>query len=490
MAWNPCFEAAFRPRAVAVAGASRDPGIRFDFVAVLQQAGFAGNIYPVNPKADGSKINGLKVYPDLASIPEPVDLVIVSVPSPAVPTVLEDCITANITNVHIFTAGFKETGQENGIELERRIQEIADKGGLCVVGPNCMGLHIPAARVTTWPAVAFTESGSVAMLSQSGGHAGQFVRLSSQLGVGLSKVVSYGNASVLDGIDFLEYLATDSETQIICMYMEGTRDGGKLTAMVREINKHKPVIVWKGGLTEWGSRAVFSHTGSLGGEKQVWDAFYRQTGAIRADSVEELVDLAIAFRYLAPPSGRRAALMGAGGGNSVAGADVCAREGLELPLLRTRTLEELKKIIPSDGTFIRNPLDIGVVIWDINLLLQALEPVAADPVIDTVIFSQFVGVPPRLRQTLDVDAQREFAENQAKTVMDRLIEFAKGNSHQKPLIVVLQEGAGGAAPGQIEGIQQKLLREGIPAYRSLERASRALSRFLQYHEFHKRAGEG
>lgn len=498
MGWDPEFEVAFNPKTLAVVGAQREPPPWGDFVANLRRAGFPGHIYPINPRAAGEEIRGLKAYPNLVSVPEPIDLVIVTVPARDVPSVLEDCIAANAKNVHIFTAGFKEMGDEKGIALEEKLLEIAKRGGLRIVGPNSMGLHIPASRLTTWD-IFSPESGPVAFLSQSGGHAGMFTSEGLRFGIRFSKVVSYGNALGLDSTDFLEYLATDPETGIICMYLEGVRDGRKLTTLVREINRTKPVIIWKGGLTEWGAKAVASHTGALSGERQIWDAFYRQTGAVRVDGLEQLLDVTMTFCYLRPLSSARVALIGDGGGNTVAGADVCARSGLELPTLSEKTLKELGSFIPPQGTSIKNPLDIGIVLRDINLLLRSLEPIAADPLIDAIIFALPLGLlvvggvaaglvtrdqrPPS-------DALREAVEKQFQVVMNSLIKFDRENVYRKPLIMVLQPGIGPFFPGQRGRAQEELLKAGIPVYFSLERASRAVGKFLQYHEYQKRAQAG
>ncbi len=490
MAWDPEFEAAFNPRAVAVVGASREPQI-LDFVANLQRSGFMGRIYPINVRAAGEEIHGLKVYPNLISVPKPIDLVIISVPAHAVPAVLEDCIAANARNIEIFTAGFSELGEERGINLEKQLQEIAQRGGLRILGPNCMGLHIPAARLTVWETLT-PESGPVAFLSQSGGHAGQFVRNASRFGIYFSKVISYGNAAGFDSIDLLEYLATDPETGIIDMYLEGVRDGRKLTTMAREINKTKPVLVWKGGLTECGARAVASHTGSLGGQYEVWDAFYKQTGAVRIDGMEELIDVTMAFLHLSPLTQGRIALMGIGGGNTVAGADVCAREGLELPALAQETQRELAGFIPREGTIIKNPLDLGVVLRDVNILLRSLEPVAADPLIDAIIFALDMGLLiagdaadslAARGQQVSPDALHGAVEGQTQAVLETLIGFTHKNVHCKPLIVVLQPGMGHISSGQQEWLQQELIKAGIPVFSSLERASRALGKFVKYYKF-------
>jgi acyl-CoA synthetase (NDP forming) len=490
MAWNPEFEVAFNPKTVAVAGASRETLFWGDFVLNLQRVGFPGRIYPINPRAADGDIHGLKVYPDLRSVPEPIDLVIVAVPAVAVPTVLEDCIAANAKNVHVFTAGFREIGEEKGIELEGKLREIAKRGGLRILGPNCMGLHIPAARLTTWEMLD-PKAGPVAFISQSGGHAGLFVGDGPQFGIHFSKVISFGNAAGLDSLDFLEYLATDPETRIITMYLEGIGDGGRLTRMVREINREKPVIVWKGGLTQWGAKAVASHTGALGGDREIWDAFYRQTGAVRVDSLEELCDVTMTFLGLSPLTSRRIALIGAGGGNSVAGADICAREGLELPTLTPETAKVLRSFIPPEGTIITNPLDIGVVLRDVSVLLRSLEPVAADPLIDSIIFALPVGLllAALLPQMATTDAKTfvALADREYRSAIDSIIRFARQDVHRKPLMMVPQVGMGLPLPGVRGKTQRDLIAAGIPVYLSLQRATRALSKFIGYHEFHTKA---
>ena len=493
MVWNPEFEVAFNPRTVAIVGAQREEPLSWaDFLVNLQRAGFRGRIYPINPKAKDGEIRGLKAYPNLASVPEPIDLVIVTVPAAIVPSVLEDCIAANAKNVHIFTAGFGETGEEERIELERRAGEIAKRGGLRIVGPNCMGLHVPAARLTTWDRFN-PKSGPVAFISQSGGHVGMFIAEGSQFGVYLSKAISFGNALGFDSTDFLEYLATDPETSIICMYLEGIRNGRRLTELVREVNKTKPVIVWKGGLTTEGAKAVASHTRSLGGSREIWDAFYRQTGAVRVDTADELFDITTTFIHLRPRQGRRIALMGAGGGNSVAGADVCARAGLELPTLTGKTQSELQSFIPTEGTFITNPLDIGVVFRDMNLLLRALEPLNADPVIDSTVFTMplqlLLSDPGQAAlASQDPEAVRLEIERQLSVALDTIIRFDHENINGKPLVIVLQPGMDMPVPGLRGRAQRKLLEANIPVYLSLERASRALSKFVQYHEYQRTAG--
>ena len=349
----------FHPQSIAVIGAPRKKNSMgwLGMFGQIKAFGYPGRLYPINPKA--SEIEGIKAYPDLVSLPEPVDLVVVTVPAPAVPDALRDCVASGSRNVHIFSSGFKETGEEPGISIQKEMEKIAIEGGLRVIGPNCMGLYVPKSRIVTWNR-ASTISGPVALISQSGGHAGDFTHLANQLGIYFSKVISYGNALSLDCTDFLDYLAHDTETEIIAMYLEGIKDGRYLINQVKEINKSKPVIILKGGLTDSGARAAASHTGSMAGGESIWHALYRQTGAVRVDSLEEMAQTTMLFTRLKPAVGKRVAILGTGGGVSVAAADTCARTGLELPPFENGVLKELRAHIPPAGNMIRNPIDAEI----------------------------------------------------------------------------------------------------------------------------------
>ena len=471
----------FFPKSLAIVGASPNPSGwgGTSFLIRLKDLGFPGKLYPVNPKA--TEILGLKAYPSVSSIPEPVDLVIVAISAPRVPQVLEDCITAGVKNVHIFASGFSETGEEDGRELERQVIEIIERGKLNVVGPNCMGLYVPASKLAAW-GVKPSGAGSVAFVSQSGGHGEILSAYAQGLGVYFSKLISFGNASGLQVHDFLEYLKQDPDTEIITLYLEGIKDGNRLTRLIKEINRIKPVIIWKGGLTESGSRAIASHTGSLAGESRIWDAFFAQTGAIRANSLEEIIDVVLAFQHLKPPKGRRTLLLGGGGGNSVAFADICGRHNLEIPPLSDRTREELNSFIQLAGNSTRNPLDLWLVQWEVNMYRPAIEKSMADPAIDLAIVDRIVG---------DFDEFDEFDENMAEMRMkkydeitDFLISFALENPYDKPLVITTNMyGDNLNAAGAAEQLRRKFVSAGVPAYSSLDSAALALDRFIKYHEY-------
>lgn len=469
----------FYPGSVAVVGASASPAGwgGTNYVSQLIDVGFSGNIYPVNPRA--TKIQGLKAYPAVSSIPEHVDLVIVAIPAPGVPEVLEDCIAAGAKNVHIFSSGFGETGEEEGRQLEERITAIIQRGGLQVVGPNCMGIYVPASRLTPWGAKP-VASGPVAFVSQSGGHGEFLTDYAQRLGVYFSKVISFGNASGLQAMDFLEYLAEDPDTSIITMYLEGITDGNRFTRLIRTINRTKPVILWKGGLTPSGSRAVASHTGSLAGEGRAWEAFFAQTGAVRVNSLEEIVDAVMPFLHLTPPRGRRTLLLGGGGGNSVALADICSRQGLEVPPLSDETREELNTFISIAGNSTRNPLDVWQVQEDVKLFRRTVEMAVADPVIDLVIVDRHVGF----------DGDSPGYRERYREVNDFIIDFATRNTCNKPLVVAMNvRGNDPRAAAMAARLWQQFALAGVPTYSSQVNAARALSRFIKYHEFRSASTE-
>jgi len=467
--WN--FGEGFPPRTVAIVGVSRSddskhPGYTgVGLLRILRQAGFQGPIYPVNPKA--SVIEGIKVYPSVTSIPEPLDLVIVTVPPAAVPQVVRDCVLAKALNVQICTSGFGETGQVEGKKLEDEIREIALRGNLRVIGPNCMGFQIPSIHMQMHADTPPVQ-GPVAFVSQSGGHARIYLLRGPQLGIGFSKVISHGNALLLDAPDFLEYLAKDPETQIICLYLEGVKDGRRLMELVKQTNPVKPIIIWKGGLTSAGARAAASHTGSLAGEKQIWGAFFKQTGAIEVHSIEEMAEVTMTFLRLEPSPRKRAAVLAVGGGSSVAAGDICAEEGIVLPTLAEHTRTGLLEFISLVNQGVANPIDVPSVVMDISSLRRTYELLAADPQIDIVI--------------LHLGA--EFFAGPVVNAVTELHKHISNSIHLrtpfKPVIVALSE------EGQVhdtEKYAQQLREAGITAFNSLRRACRALNRFADYHRF-------
>ncbi len=465
------------PRSIAVVGAARTTmGTYPGMFACIRNFGFAGKLYPINPKAD--EIDGIKAYPSLCDLPEPVDLVIISVPGPVVPDALKDCIASGNRNIHIFSSGFRETGEPEGIRLQEEIEKIAAEGNLHVVGPNCMGFYVPESRLMTWRDAA-RQSGPLAFISQSGGHAQDFTCYgSARLGLYFSKVISYGNALTLDSPDFLDYLGRDEKTKIIAMYMEGVKDGRRLLDMAARINPHKPIIMFKGGMTESGARAVASHTGALAGGEKIWKAFFRQTGIVPAESLEQMAEIALALQNLDPWTGKNVVVMGTGGGIGVAAADGCAKAGLFLPALSRDVMTRLREYIPPAGTMIRNPIDAHVLFLKPELLGSTLEMLAQENDLDIFVISLHFDWIYGLKDGTH-------AENLGRYIAEHARKYTNG----KPLVVVWRQYQPDPDIRNCRiRVEKMLLDAGIPVYEGLNRALTALSRTAAYHEFKSGTG--
>ena len=473
---NAALEVMVHAKSIAVVGATRPRVGGFSgMFANVTSFGFPGRLYPINPKT--KEIGGYKSFPNLVSLPEPVDLVIISVPAPMVPEALKDCIDSGNKNVHIFTSGFKETGEEEGNRLQGEIEKIAREGGLRVLGPNCMGIYSPEARIVTWSG-ASGEKGPVAFVSQSGGNAGDFTSHSaSRFGIYFSKVFSYGNALTLDSTDFLEYLSQDDQTRIIAMYLEGVKNGRRLFRQVTEINRKKPVIILKGGLTESGARAVASHTGSLAGGEKIWKAFFQQSGAVQVDSLEEMTDVSLAFLNLGQSRGKRVAIIGTGGGIGVAAADSCAKVGLDLPALPVTVMDKLRRFIPPAGNMIRNPIDAHLVFLELDLLGRTLDLLSAGSTVDMFVIA------------LHLDW---LSENGTEDQVERMAKYIAGEARKHtrnlPLVVVWRQYQPRPDLRQSRIVLEEiLLKAGVPVYEGLPRAFFVLSKLAEYHQFQKQA---
>jgi acyl-CoA synthetase (NDP forming) len=472
-------EPLFYPRSVAVVGASTSEA-KFGgrFLQALINFGYRGPIYPVNPK--GSEILGLKMYPSVREIPGPVDLADVMVPAHLVPQVLEECLAKGIRAAQIFTSGFAETGDEQGRRLEEELKALA-KRGIRIIGPNCFGVYCPESGHTLLPGGDFPqESGPVAFITQSGGHAVEFARLAWGMGIRFSKMVSYGNACDVNESDLLEYLAQDSKTRIIAMYLEGPRQGRRFLRLVGEVAREKPVLIWKAGLTSAGARAVYSHTASLAGEEAVWDALFHQTAALRVNNLEELADATVALLRLPPNTGRRVGVVGGGGGISVAVTDACDRAGLEVPPLNQDVQEKLRSILPPAGTAFRNPVDIGAPLVPPSIFEGVMEAVACADGIDTVIATQamYYALTGLLGPPSD----------QIPALIRALVEVAPRARERsgKPVVIVLP--VGGDELDKLEAektrreIRDSYLEMGVPCFPTLERAVRAVAHAARYYE--------
>ncbi len=472
------FAAIFYPKSHVVIGASanvRKFGGRF--LGALRSFGYQGKLYAVNPQE--SQILGLETYARVGDIPQPVDSASVAVPARFVPGIVAECLAKGIKAVQILSAGFSEVGEE-GERLEREVVKTAAKG-IRVIGPNCFGVYCPAGGLTILPGERLSkESGPVAFISQSGGYAIRVPRRAGGWGIRFSKIVSYGNACDVNECDLLEYLAQDPETKVITGYIEGVKDGPRFFKLLQEVCQTKPVILWKGGLTPGGARAVYSHTASLAGEEAIWDAVFEQSGAIMVNSIEELLDTTLAFVHLPPLRGRSVCVISGGGGIGVTAADACERAGLSVPLFPAELQSKLKSIVPPAGGSARNPVDVGSPFPPPAMLGAVMETVLTDGDVDMVIVDELELA--RL-SGITLDRTERFAGSQgepAQILIEAKMRFGK------PIIMVLPVEATESDAIEFEGARRKLrdyyLEQGIPVFLTLGRAARALANCVGYYQ--------
>ena len=376
-------ETAFHPNAIAVAGASEDPvSAGYDYVRHLLDYGYSRHIYPVNPSKQ--VVLGLKAYPNLSSISEPVDYVICCLPASKALDLLAECPSRDVKVVQFYTARLSETGRQTAKDLEARILKEARRLGIRLIGPNCMGIYYPRQGISfgyDFP----KEAGTVGAVFQSGGASNLLIRYGGLQGLRFSKVISYGNALDLDESDFLHYLAHDDETKIIAAYIEGVKDGTKFLDALRVAAQAKPVLIIKGGRGGAGTKAAVSHTASIAGSDIVWETAFRQAGAIQARDLNELVNLLAAFYFLPLIKGNRVGIIGGDGGKSVMSADACERAGFVVSPLPPEIDDALRVKAPELQGWLGNPADISITPgssiggWDI------LDGMAKSPHFDFII---------------------------------------------------------------------------------------------------------
>ncbi|MHB0937275.1 MAG: acetate--CoA ligase alpha subunit [Armatimonadota bacterium] len=371
----------FTPKSVAVIGASAEPGkVGYDIVRNLQEANFQGDVYPVNPKAE--EILGFPVYKTVLDIPGAVDLAVIVVPARFVLDVMEQCGQKGIDSVVIITAGFKETGPE-GAALQDQLMDVARKHGIRVIGPNCLGIISTGVGLNASFAPTTPANGKLALMSQSGALADAILDWSTKAGIGYNKFFTFGNQADVNTIDLLHAWKDDENIRAIVAYVEAIKDGQLFMKVAEETSHVKPIIIVKSGTTAAGAKAASSHTGSLAGSDAAYDAAFRQSGVIRARTVQEFFDYAIAFAYQPLPKGKRVCIVTNAGGPGIICTDALERLGLELAKLDPKTVEKLKEKLPAAAS-VGNPVDVlgdaKAAVYDF-----AIRTLNEDPNIDAII---------------------------------------------------------------------------------------------------------
>lgn len=300
----------FNPRTVALIGASENEfksgGM---FLSSLIECGLKSELFLVNPR--GGEIRGLKAYPNVLDVSKEIDLAIIAVPAPATRKVVEDCSKKGVKFIVVHAAGFGEMGSE-GKEIEEKMVQVARKGGSRIIGPNCMGIYCQKTGLhTVVPYIGglIKESGDVALIAQSGWVCEHVMLMGYEREVRFSKVASIGNQSDLEFIHFLEYLGSDCKTNIISAYIEGVKKGRDPIDVAKKISRKKPIVIWKAGSTEAGTKAITSHTGSLAGDHKIHETAFKQAGIVTVQGAEELLDISIAFKSPHLPKGNKVGII-------------------------------------------------------------------------------------------------------------------------------------------------------------------------------------
>ena len=345
----------FQPRSVAVIGATERPGsVGRTIIWNLISNPFGGVVYPVNPTRPS--VLGIKAYPNIGDIDDEIDLAVVVTPAPTVPGIIEECVAKGVKGAIIISAGFKERGPE-GVALEKRILEIAHRGNMRIVGPNCLGVMSPITQLNATFAGAMALPGTVGFISQSGALCTSVLDWSFDEQVGFSAFISIGSMLDIGWGDLIHYLGDDPHTESIVIYMESVGDARSFLSAAREVSFHKPVIVIKAGRTQAAAEAAASHTGSLTGSDEVLDAAFRRSGVLRINSVSDIFYTAEVLAKQPRPKGPHLTILTNAGGPGVLATDALITQGGELASLSDETIEELNQLLPEHWSH-GNPVDI------------------------------------------------------------------------------------------------------------------------------------
>ncbi|MBD3229815.1 MAG: acetyl-CoA synthetase [Candidatus Lokiarchaeota archaeon] len=460
------------PETLAIYGVSPKGGLGNLLMQGLIELKFP-KIYPIHPRE--SEIIGTKAYPDLSSIDDDIDLIIVAVHPKNVKQIIKDAVEKKVKGAVLFSAGFREIG-EDGKRLEDEVINIAKEGGLRIIGPNCMGIYCPESKLSFFPSLP-PEKGNTAFISQSGSLS-TLICLNSMLkGIQFSKIISIGNCADLGINDFLEYLGSDDDTEIIGFYLEGLKNGKEFIELAKEISKFKPIIMWKVGKTKAGAKAASSHTGSLCGDFKVWDDVMDQAGIIRVNNLDQLIEHFGMFQNPNLPRGKKVAIISGPGGPAVSCADACELAGLKLAELSDKTKQNILNIIPEFGTSIKNPIDLGLQVSFLpKLENNVVELVGLDKNVDMLMIYLSILKKDQLKGLLKI-------QDKIKKPIALVTAFEINISTKQ---VGFQNYFLPLKPKYVPKYLRKMYEKGISVHSNEQNAAKALHNLMKYSKFKKK----
>jgi acetyltransferase len=442
----------FNPKSVAIVGASQKKGkVGYEILTNLVKSGYEGKLYPVNPKAD--EIEGLKAYPDLESIGEVPDLVLIIIPAKVVPAIMKQCVKLGVDSVVIITAGFKEIG-EAGKKLEKEVQQIARRGKVRFIGPNCLGVISTYNKLNACFGGDLPTEGGMGYISQSGALLAALLDMANAKGIGFSKLVSIGNKADVGELDIIKSLGEDDDTKVIAGYLESITNGDEFVREAETISTKKPLLLIKSGGSSAGAQAASSHTGSLAGGERGYEAAFEKAGIVRCKSITEQFNYAQAFSNLPLPKGSNVAVITNAGGPGIMAADAIEGHGLNFASLSEETEKKLAEQLPPAAN-IHNPIDVlGDALADRYEF--ALKAALEDENVDSAI----VLLTPQ-------------AMTESKKTAEAIVKIVKGNS-EKPVMACFM-----GASKVDDGI--KVLQDNkVPQYNSPEDAVQTLQVMNKY----------
>lgn len=460
------------PRSVAFFGASNNiTSMGTNQIRALLDLGYEGKVYPVHPRED--TVQGLKAYRSVLDLPEAPDLAVLVLPTKVVPEVMDQCGRRGIKQAVVVSGGFGEAG-EDGVALQERLSEAAERHGIRYLGPNCLGVAALHNKVNTTFLPCEGSAGFIGMASQSGSFVTQMFDYLDHYGLGFSVALSVGNEADIDLVDVLEYLAVDPQTKVIAMYVESLRRGRRFLEAARAITPHKPIVAFYVGGSEAGRRAGLSHTGALAGPDRLYDGIFRQAGIIRAHSIEQLFDFSWALGACRPPAGERVIIQTHSGGPGATAADACGRAGLELPLPSQASLDALADLVPHTGT-IGNPIDVTYTRNPLEYLMDMPRILLADENYDGMLFYYLMPDGAVNRAMIAMGIPSEQAQEQAGILIreqaGRVSKLIAGAG--KPLI-------GFSFRSRGDMFIRELQDQGVVVMPSGERAAAAMAALLDY----------
>jgi acyl-CoA synthetase (NDP forming) len=467
-------ERLLNPKSIAIVGASTNITKMGSLITFnVRSGGYEGEVYPINPKAH--TIHGYKAYPSILDCPTP-DVASIIVPKRAVPEILDQCAQANIKNIILVTAGYREVGPD-GQAAEEEIKAIAHRHHFNLVGPNCVGISRPALKLNLTSMPYFPPKGPVAFVSQSGAFAAQNFLSVERWGLGLSTVISTGNEAVLTCTDYIQLLADDPETRVILLYIEGFNDGPRFLQAAKDITPKKPVLLMKVGRTSQGQRAATSHTGALAGDNDVFQGAMHQAGVIVGNSLEDLFDWAMALGHQSLPNGSNVAILTNSGGPGVSLTDVCAEESLFVPTLSQPVQEHLSSFLPPTAVT-GNPVDSTFTI-NMRIFSQCADILLDLDTIDSLLIHGFFGpdLMNQFRDSPDVPQDAvSIMQDEFGDAAQQLIQTIQ--KHGKPTLI-------SSTQDRKDSAIRMLQDAGIPVYPMPERAAHTLGVMTRYAQWCK-----